>query len=93
MPSAHTSISRGSRGVEAALFDLFAQDDAGSRIHVMDLVAYGAGHRLIDVVILHNIFRRKALNAVSGFWAAVRGRAACGINPDEGQAVDTLIAL
>jgi hypothetical protein len=23
------------------------------------------------VVILHNIFRRKALNAVSGFWAAV----------------------
>ena len=37
----------------------------------MDLVAYRAGHRLIDVAILRSIFGGKALNAVTGYGAAV----------------------
>ena len=50
----------------AALFDLFAQDDASMRIDVMYLVTYRTGHRLVDVMILHKIFGREALNALSG---------------------------
>ena len=45
---------------------LFAQDGAGSRIDVMDLATYRTGHRLVDVMILHKIFGREALNALSG---------------------------
>ena len=52
-------------------FDFFAHYSAGRWVHVVDLVACRTGHRLIDVVVLRNIFGRKALNAVSGFWAAV----------------------
>jgi hypothetical protein len=37
---------------ETALSDLFFEDGAGSRIHVMDLVTYRTGHRLIDVAVL-----------------------------------------
>jgi hypothetical protein len=43
-----------------------ARDGTGSRIHVVDQAAYGAGHRLIDVMVLHNIFGREALNPLSG---------------------------
>ena len=47
-------MSRGDvlRRSETALSDLFFQDGAGSWIHVMDLVAYRTGHRLIDVAVL-----------------------------------------
>ena len=37
----------------------------------MDLAACRTGHRLIYVVVLRNIFGRKALNAIPGFRAAV----------------------
>jgi hypothetical protein len=50
---------------------VFAQNFAGSRVHVMHLVTDRTGHRLIDVLILRGIFGRKALNEASGFWAAV----------------------
>ena len=50
----------------AALFGLFTQDGAGSRINVVDLAANGAGHRLIDVVVLRDVLGNKALNALSG---------------------------
>jgi hypothetical protein len=38
---------------------------------VKDLAACRTGHRLIYVVVLRNIFGRKALNAIPGFRAAV----------------------
>jgi hypothetical protein len=41
------------------------------QIDVMDLAACRTGHRLIYVVVLRNIFGRKALNAIPGFRAAV----------------------
>jgi hypothetical protein len=37
----------------------------------MDLAARWTGHRLIYVVVLRNIFGRKALNAIPGVRAAV----------------------
>ena len=37
----------------------------------MDLAACRTGHRLIYVVVLRNIFGRKALNAIPDFRAAV----------------------
>ena len=37
----------------------------------MDLAARWTGHRLTYVVVLRNIFGRKALNAIPGFRAAV----------------------
>ena len=39
---------------------------------MMNLVAYRTSHRLINVVVLRNIFGGKTLNAVSGFGATVR---------------------
>jgi len=53
------------------LFAFLSQDGSGTRIHVMDLAACRTGHRLIYVVVLRNIFGRKALNAIPGFRAAV----------------------
>ena len=65
------SISRMSRdGRVAALFALFAQDDAGMRVHVMYLMTYRTSHRLIDVVVFRGIFGNKALNAVSAVTSA-----------------------
>ena len=58
-------------GRVAALFGLFAQDDAGMRVHVMYLMTYRTSHRLIDVVAFRGIFGNKALNAVSAVWAPV----------------------
>jgi hypothetical protein len=55
----------------SALLNFFAQDGAGSRINVMDLATYRAGHRLIDVVVLGDVCFNKALNAVAGSEAAV----------------------
>jgi hypothetical protein len=72
LPEKLTWIVRHARPPTAApLFDLFSQDGASRRIHEMDLAAYRTGHRLIDMLILRNIFGGKALNAVSGFGAAV----------------------
>ena len=50
----------------------------------MDLMAYRAGHRLIDVAILRSIFGGKALNPVTGYGAAVHKEwhATCGTNGD-----------
>jgi hypothetical protein len=59
------------RQLEAVLFDLFFQNHRGSRIHVVNLAACRTGHWLIDVVVLRDFFGDKALNAVSGFRAAV----------------------
>jgi len=56
---------------DAGLFAFLSQDGSGTRIHVMDLAVCWTGHRLIYVVILRNIFGRKALNAIAGFRAAV----------------------
>ena len=42
-----------------------------SRESAFDLAACRTGHRLIYVVVLRNIFGRKALNAIPGFRAAV----------------------
>ena len=53
------------------LFAFLSQDGSGTRIHVMDLAARWTGHRLIYVVVLRNIFGRKALNAIPGVRAAV----------------------
>jgi hypothetical protein len=38
----------------------------------MNLMAYRTSHRLINVVVLRDIFGGKTLNAVSGFGATVR---------------------
>jgi hypothetical protein len=38
---------------------------------MMDLMAYGTGHRLINVTVLRGVFGGKALNPVSSFGAAV----------------------
>lgn len=46
-------------------------DGTGSRIHVVDLMAYWTGYRLIGVVVLRRVFSGKTLNAVSGYGAAV----------------------
>jgi hypothetical protein len=52
-----TSVSRRSRdGRVAALFALFAQNDAGVRVHVMYLMTYRTSQRLIDVVVFRGIF-------------------------------------
>jgi hypothetical protein len=48
------------------LFGFFAQDYTGRWIHVVDLAAYGAGHRLIDVLVLRDVLSNEALNALSG---------------------------
>jgi hypothetical protein len=53
------------------LFDLFFQGGASSWIHMMDLMAYRTGHRLINVAVLGGVFGGEALNAVSSLWAAV----------------------
>jgi len=45
-----------------SLFVFFSQDLASSRIHVMDLMAYRTGHRLIDVAVLRSILGRETLN-------------------------------
>ena len=75
-----TSISRTSRDDRvAALFGLFAQDDAGMRVHVMYLMTYRTSHRLIDVVVFRGIFGNKALNAVSAVWAPVHKERHAGI--------------
>jgi len=63
----------------AALFGLFAQDDAGMRVHVMYLMTYRTSHRLIDVAVFRGIFGHKALNAVSGVWAPVHKERHAGI--------------
>ena len=77
----------------AALFGLFAQDDAGMRVHVMYLMTYRTSHRLIDVAVFRGIFGNKALNAVSGVGAAVYEERQAELTSDEGQAVETLTAL
>jgi hypothetical protein len=58
--------------LKRSLFGLFAQNDAGMRVHVMYLTTCRTGHRFIDVVVYRGIFGNKALNAVSSFWAAVQ---------------------
>jgi hypothetical protein len=80
-------------GRVAALFGLFAQDDAGMRVHVTYLMTYRTSHRLIDVAVFRGVFGHKALNAVSGVWAPVHKERHAGIARDEGQAVETLTAL
>ena len=35
-------------------FDICSQDGTGSRIHVVDLMAYWTGYRLIGVVVLRH---------------------------------------
>ena len=80
-------------GQVAALFGLFAQDDAGMRVHVMYLMTYRTSHRLVDVAVFRGIFGNKALNAVSAVWAPVH-KAACRNSPEtRGKAVETLTAL
>ena len=54
-----------------SLFDLFSQGSASSWIHMMDLMAYRTGHRLINVAVLGGVFGEEALNAVSSFGATV----------------------
>ena len=49
----------------------FFQDGAASRIHMMDLMTYRTGHRLIDVTVLGGVFSGEALNAVSSLGTAV----------------------
>jgi hypothetical protein len=89
-----TSLSRMSRdGRVAALFGLFAQDDARMRIHVMYLVTYRTSYRLIDVAVFRSIFGNKALNAVPGFGATAHEERQAELTSDEGQAVETLTAL
>ena len=66
----------------AALFGLFAQDDAGMRVHVMYLMTYRTSHRLIDVAVFRGIFGNKALNAVSAVWAPVHKERHAGIAPE-----------
>jgi hypothetical protein len=78
----------------AALIGLFAQDDAGMRVHVMYLMTYWTSHRLIDVVVFRDIFGNKALNAVSAVWAPVYKERHAGIAPEtRGKAAETLTAL
>ena len=50
----------------------FAQGGARSRIYVVNLMAYRAVHRFINMVILRSIFGGKALNAVSSLGASVQ---------------------
>jgi len=69
----------------AALFGLFAQDDAGMRVHVMYLMTYRTSHRLIDVAVFRGIFGNKALNAVSGLGAPVHKERHAGIAPEGGR--------
>ena len=57
--------------IAAAYSTFFFQRSAGSWIHMMDLMAYRTGHRLINVAVLGGVFGRKALNPVSSFGAAV----------------------
>jgi hypothetical protein len=57
--------------MRALLFALLAQDLAGSRIYVMDLLEYRTAHRLIGVVVFRGIFCGKTLNAVSSFGAPI----------------------
>jgi hypothetical protein len=68
-------------GRVAALFGLFAQDDAGMRVHVMYLMTYRTSHRLIDVAVFRGIFGNKALNAVS----PVHKERHAGISPEGGR--------
>jgi hypothetical protein len=68
----------------AALFGLFAQADAGMRVHVMYLMTYRTSHRLIDVAVFRGIFGNKALNAVSGVWAPVYKERHAGITQRRG---------
>ena len=74
----------------AALFGLFAQDDAGMRVHVMYLMTYRTSHRL---TVFRGIFGNKALNAVSDVGAPPYKERHAGIAQREGQAVETLTAL
>ena len=68
----------------AALFGLFAQDDAGMRVHVMYLMTYRTSHRLIDVAVFRGIFGNKPLNAVSAVGAPVHKERHAGIAPETG---------
>jgi hypothetical protein len=63
----------------AALVGLFAQDDAGMRVHVMYLMTYRTSHRLIDVAVFRGILGNKALNAVSAVGAPVHKERHAGI--------------
>lgn len=40
----------------------FSQDRPGGRVHMMHLLTYRTGHRLIDVAILRSVFGTEALN-------------------------------
>jgi hypothetical protein len=55
----------------AACKHAFFHDGAASRIHIMDLMTYRTGHRLIAVADLRGVFSGEALNAVSGLGTAV----------------------
>jgi hypothetical protein len=80
-------------GRVAALFGLFAQDDAGMRVHVMYLMTYRTSRRLIDVAVFRGIFGNKPLNAVSGVGAPVHKERHAEKPQRRGQAVETLTAL
>ncbi len=56
---------------KADLFGLFFQDGASSRVHMMDLMAYRTGHRLIDTAVFGGVFGGETLNSVSSFGASV----------------------
>jgi hypothetical protein len=48
---AYVYFEKDPRRRAGALFGLFAQDDAGMRVHVMYLMTYRTSHRLIDVAV------------------------------------------
>ena len=48
---AYVYFEKDPRRRAGALFALFAQDDAGMRVHVMYLMTYRTSHRLIDVAV------------------------------------------
>jgi hypothetical protein len=60
-------------------FDSFVQYGAGSRIHVSRGIR--DSHRFIGVMVFHNIFGSKALNAVSGLGTAVDKKWHCSDKP------------
>jgi hypothetical protein len=64
--------------MRALLFALLAQDLAGSRIYVMDPVAYRTAHRLIGVVVFRGIFCGKTLNAEEWHVEITRTRCSSG---------------
>jgi hypothetical protein len=74
---ARLRLFRGRGGTESG--GLFAQNDAGMRVHVMYLMTYRTSHRLIDVAVSRGIFGNKALNAVSGGRAPIYKERHAGI--------------